>query len=146
MTRKQGYNPLNTIPMDIVAKRVVFDDGDHYDPKIKSNTHCYSTLPLPFWETKDLPLKVRCDPLFEDLTGAIFGNFTVMGLLKGFKYDKWVLRCCCGAYEVRRTKTLRKITGKIDQTRCQSCLDSERLSHREYYKKHGIYPWQEERK
>ena len=140
--RKLGYNPLNTIPRDPVAKRVVFDKGDHYDPNVKANSYCFSTSPLPVRNTKSLPSKVINDPNFKDYTGFKFGNFTVLGLFELHKFDKWVVQCCCGYYEIRRTSTLRKNPSAIDQTRCQSCLDLERLRNRDFFKENGYYPWQ----
>ena len=68
---KLGYNPINTIPRDIVAKRVVYDGGDHYDPKIKSNKHLFSTSPLPIRDIHNIPYHVKNDPNFKDLSGII---------------------------------------------------------------------------
>lgn len=146
MGKVLGYNPLNTIPRDIVAKRVVFNDGDHYDPKIKSNSHLYCTSQPPIRQIEDLPYKVKNDPSFKDLTGIKKGNFTVIGLFNCHVFDKWVLRCCCGNYEIRTAKTFKKIEDRVDQNRCQSCVDLERLRNKDYFKKVGMYPWQERKK
>lgn len=139
---KQGYNPHNTIPRDITAKKVVFDAGEHYDPQIKSNTHCYSTSQPPLRNLDRLPPFVLQDPNYVNLVGHKIGYFTVIGMLLCPKFDKWVLRCLCGNYEVRTAKTIKKITDKVDQNRCQSCLDLERLRNRDYFQIHGQYPWQ----
>lgn len=144
--KKLGFNPLNTIPRDIVAKRVVYDDGDHYIPSTKSIGQCYSTSPLPIRKTNTLPLKILNDPNFHDYTGFKFGNFTVMGLFALDKFDKWVLRCCCGCYEIRRTTILKKNPTAIDQTRCLACVDLERLRNKEFFKTNGCYPWQNPKK
>ena len=146
MNKVLGYNPLNTIPRDIVAKRVVLDDGDHYDPKVKANTYCFSTSPLPMKPINTLPYKVRNDPNFKDLTGVKFGNFTVIGLFALYKYDKWVLQCCCGYYEIRTSTVINKNPTTVDQTRCQSCLDLERLRHKAFFQLNGYYPWQKPKK
>lgn len=137
-----GFNPHHTNPTDIVAKRVVFDDGDRYDPCVKDRTTLYSTVPLPIRSMDKVPIKVRSDPNFKDYTGFKFGNFTVKGLFALHKFDKWVVQCCCGSYEIRRTTVLNKSPTAIDQTRCISCMDLERLRARDYFKKHGEYPWQ----
>lgn len=141
MNKPLGYNEKHTIPRDIVAKRVVYDEGDHYTPTVKSNAHCYSTTPLKVRKNETIPSKVKSDPNFKDFTGYKVGNFTVQGLFYYHAYDKWVLRCCCGNYEIRTTKTLKKISDRIDQNRCQSCVDLERIRHRDYFKEHGKYPW-----
>lgn len=140
---KIGFDPLHTTPRDPVARKVVYAKGDHYDPKIKSDKHLYSTDALPIRSLDNLPYKIKNDPNFSDLSGLKIGYFTVMGLLKCAHFDKWVLRCSCGNYEIRTAKTLKKITDKADQNRCQSCLDLERLRNLDYRREHGIYPWQQ---
>jgi hypothetical protein len=139
---KIGFDILHQIPRDIVAKRVVFDEGDHYDPKVKSNTYLYSTEPLPIKKLTDLPSHVRFDPNFKDYTGFKFGYFTVVGLFALDKFDKWVLRCACGCYEIRRTSVLKKNPQAVDQNRCQSCIDLERLRNKDFFNSNGYYPWQ----
>lgn len=143
MNKPLGFNPKNNIPQDIVAKRVVFDDGDHYNPKVKSNTHCYSTAMPSIRPMESLPYKVKRDPNFKDLTGIKKGYFTIVGLFDCQTFDKWVLRCSCGNYEIRTAKTINKIEDRVDQNCCQSCVDLERLRHKDYWQKHGIYPWQQ---
>lgn len=139
---KLGYNPLNTIPRDITAKRVVYDSGDHYNPKIKSNSHGYSTECPPLENINKLPGMVLKDPNFKNLTGLKIGCFKVMGLLKCKDFNKWVLKCCCGNYEIRTSKTIKKINPeKSDENRCQSCFEVERMRNREYFNKNGFYPW-----
>ncbi len=123
MNKPLGFNPMNTIPRDIVAKRVVYDDGDHYNPKVKSDKHLYCTSQPPLVCLSRLPNMVKNDPNFKDLTGIKKGYFTVIGLFECNDFNKWVLRCCCGNYEVRTTKTINKIRDKADQNRCQSCVD-----------------------
>jgi hypothetical protein len=135
-----GFDKKHQIPRDIVAKRVVFDQGDHYNPKIKGHCYLFSTMPLPI--RSFFPPHVIKDPNFFDYTGFKFGSFTVQGMFKLNKFDKWVLKCCCGNYEIRRTSVLKKNPTAIDQTRCQECMDLERLRNKDYFKIHGQYPWQ----
>lgn len=140
--KKLGYSPQNTIPQDITAKKVVFYDGDHYNPKVKSDKHLFSTKALPIRAWNSLPLKVVKDPNFKDLRGKKFGRFTVEGMLLCNEYNKWVIKCKCGNFEARTTTSLNKMEDRVDKDRCQECVDLERLRHREYWKIHGLYPWQ----
>lgn len=138
-----GYNPLNVIPRDITAKKVVFDVGDHYKPSVKSTSFLYSTDPLPM---KNVEAYMRASNGFQDLTGQKKGYFTVLGLFDTHGYNKWVVRCSCGNQEMRRATSWHKITDQVDQNRCQSCLDLERIRSRDFFQKHGYYPWQEPHK
>lgn len=137
---KLGYNPLNTIPRDITAKKVVYDKGDKYDAKVKGISVLHSTLPLPIRKT--IPNHLKRDPNFRDLSGIKFGYLTVVGLFALDKYDKWVVRCACGCYEVRRSTIINSNPTEIDRTRCLGCLDLERLRHKDFFKRYGYYPWQ----
>lgn len=144
--KKLGYNPMNTIPNNIVAKRVVYDSGDHYNPKVKSNKHLFCTECPSLRKITSLPNKIKSDPSFKDLTGLKKGYFTIIGILDCHDYNKWVLKCVCGNYEVRTTTTFNKIKDQVDQNRCQSCVDLERIRNKDYWKKNGIYPWQVRKK
>ncbi|CAB4166828.1 hypothetical protein UFOVP844_60 [uncultured Caudovirales phage] len=141
-----GYDHLHTIPSNDSALKVVYATGTHYNPKVKSNAHGYSTAQPPLRPPEKWPRKVTIDPLFEDLTGFKVGYFTCIGMLMCNDFNKWVVRCSCGNYEIRKTKTLKRIEDKVDQNRCQSCLDLEQLRHKDYWQIHGRYPWQKPKK
>lgn len=143
MKKGNGFGVMNQIPRDIVAKRVVFDGGDDYKPDVKCSSQLYSTSPLPIKMMSEIPHKVRKDPNFRDFTGYRFGNFVVVGLFALDKFNKWVVRCCCGNYEIRSATLLNKNPSGVDQTRCQGCLDVERIRNRGFFEANGYYPWQE---
>lgn len=144
--KKLGYNHLNTIPVNDTAKNVVYNKGDHYTPKIQNNNVLFSRTPLPILKIYELPKKVLTDPNFKDYTGFKFGNFTVIGIFALHKFDKWVVRCICGFYEIRRTSILKQNPTEIDRTRCSECMDLERLRHKDFFTKNGYYPWQKRKK
>ena len=144
--KRIGYNPLNTISSNIVAKRVVYDKGDHYKPEINCNTYLFSTDPIPTRNMDNLPYYVRNDPNFIDYRDFKYGNFKVIGLFSLDKFDKWVLKCNCGSYEIRRSSVLKRGNPDFEQGRCQSCLDLERLKSKDFLIKNGFYPWKTGRK
>lgn len=137
---------LHTIPSNIVAKRVVYNKGDQYKPKIKNNCTLFSTIQLPIRDWKDIPNHVLKDPNFKDFRGYKFGNFKVIGIFALDKFDKWVCKCCCGCYEIRKASILNKNPTSIDQTRCSLCMDLERIRNKDFFKKNGQYPWQNNKK
>lgn len=141
---KIGFDKNHTIPRDITAKKVVYDSGDHYNPAINCKTYLFSTDPIPTTDIRKLPTYVRKDPNFIDYTGKFFGNFTVIGIFSLNKFNKWVVRCICGCYEIRTTRTIKNAT-KFHEMRCQSCMDLERLRNKDYFSKNGRYPWQNEK-
>ena len=145
MNRKQGFNPLNCIPRDPVAARVVFSHGIQYEASVKSKTQLNQDVPHKMRSISSLPLKVAKDPNFFDFTGFKYGDFIVMGMLYADKFDKWVLRCCCGMYEIRMSSRLKTTPTCKDQTCCQSCMDLARIQNKDYWEKHGLYPWQNKR-
>lgn len=62
------------------------------------------------------------DPGFVDMTGRKIGRLTVVGYLgKGHKGALWLVRCACGAFERRVTRTLKRsaVDGRND--RCGEC-------------------------
>lgn len=135
-------NPHHEIPIDSVARKVVFSNPIHYNHDIKSNTHGHTELCPPMEDLANAPYKLRNDPNFKDLSGKKYGRFKCLGLLKN-TFNKWVLRCVCGNYEIRRTTTLNQMEKKEHSNRCQKCMDTLRLQYRDYKKTHGVYPWGE---
>lgn len=146
MSKSLGCDETHTIPRNITARRVVFDHGEIYNPKIKNTTVLFSTSQLPIRKIDTIPNHVKKDPSFIDYTGSEYGRFIVLGLLDCKDFNKWVLKCCCGNYEIRRATVLNKPPGKMENTRCQECLDLERLRYKDHKQKYGIYPWQKKAK
>ena len=142
MSRDIGFNPHHTIPRDTTALKVVYYKGVEYEPEIKGITYRTQDVPHRMRNIKSLPDKVLKDPNFKDYTGHKYGNFTVVGMLHDVKFDKWVLRCSCGMYEIRRTSRINKPPERFSQEVCQSCLDLARLQHKDFYKKNQCYPWE----
>jgi hypothetical protein len=57
-------------------------------------------------------------PSFEDFTGRRIGRLTVVGRSgKKDRGTRWLVRCDCGRYEGRRTKTLKNLRSD----RCSEC-------------------------
>lgn len=82
------------IPIDRVARRV-FGDGEHWEPPMTRNAQ-------PFVRTWDNP--PECNPLpshAHDYSGIRRGR---MVAFRYFESQKWLCRCDCGAYEIRRIK------------------------------------------
>lgn len=132
----------NDIPIDRVARRVVFQNSDTYNPTVNSNTHIYCTKQPEIRNLNSLPFYVKNDPNFKDYTGFKFGRFKVIGMFFYHKFDKWVVKCCCGFYEVRSTTTLKKIKEiTVVNGCCQSCQDLLRLKDKEEIKKIGVYEY-----
>jgi hypothetical protein len=79
------------------------------------------------------PLPVRVKPTFSnrlhDLTGKKFGRFTVIGLSvegKGASgYGRWVVRCVCGWYSVRKSRSLKSVSAS--EQMCHRCHAIERM-------------------
>ena len=141
---RMGFDEMHTIPRDSVAARVVYHKGVSYEADVRSRTEKHQDVPHEMRDIGSLPFKVRNDPNFRDYTGHRFGDFTVVGMLKAEKFDKWVMRCVCGCYEIRRTYSINRGEHNFAAGRCQSCMDLARIKNRDFFNEHGRYPWQEE--
>lgn len=84
----------------------------------KSLVSADSAVPLP---TKSVP---RGTP---DLTGVRYGRMTVIGMSErgGRKGAKWVVRCLCGTYSLRKTYSVKNPLNHDDM--CAECNYVEQL-------------------
>ena len=76
----------------------------------------------------DIQALTQRDPSFRNLIGVRKGRLTVVAYAgastKKSGGARWVVRCVCGCYEVRRSKTL----GPDSQNdRCNRCNDLQRI-------------------
>jgi len=76
--------------------------------------HIISRFPLP---TKSVPEQVKINPNFIDYTGFEVGSLKVLGMSRSVK-KRWVVRCICGNYELRKSMAL-KFGG--ERSRCSVC-------------------------
>ncbi len=97
-------------PIDRTAAMVT-QKGEHF--KLTPQAHVI--------ESRN-PIPIRsADKNAEDFTGIIFGRFTVIGLSKDIK-KRWVVKCVCGTYAVRRAKMIRKAR---EDDGCYECREME---------------------
>lgn len=105
----------------------VMSKGFKYEPKKKVDIR-----------EQDVPFKMASPSdhrkLSVDLTGKRRGRLTVFGVLEG-KTDMWCVRCDCGKYAIRRTKSLKKEDDGID--RCSLCQHFLYLRRDEFYRRTG---------
>ena len=111
-------NPVNFIPVNRIASIVGFSKGEHYN--FKGNEYS---------RDKDIPYQIRpirhseySNPSFIDITGRKYGRLTVLGLSADVP-KRWVVRCDCGKYSMRQTKSLRL----LNQMMCDECTKVERM-------------------
>ncbi len=120
-----------SVPVDAKAA-IVTGKGVHYEPNYKTNEYCTeSPYPLEMVQLK------KNHP---NLIGAKFGWFTVIGLAKKtnqMSRGKWVVRCVCGTYAYRQSKSIRNPDNSHDC--CRDCR------HLNYLKKRHIYEQSEAR-
>ena len=111
----------NPLPMDRVAARVVFGKGEHWTPVHKSPNEGWDAPP---------PAEAAMPPWATDLTGMRRGHITALRYHRTNKNNgpKWLVRCDCGRYELRRAATWLK-TAAFDA--CQQC-------HSAHFAKHGF--------
>jgi hypothetical protein len=109
---------LTSAPIDRKAAMVTAR-GVHWEPvkNYLSPNEAHSDTPLP---TRPWPATSNGQ---DNLAGRIVGRLTVVGLSADKPSNSmgaaWVVRCTCGAYEHRRTSSLRKSDPK--KMMCRRC-------------------------
>lgn len=117
-------------PINRVAARVVFGKNDNYIPAKKINAPDQD-FPHPMYKNLSEFLK---DPNWRDLTGIRFGRFTTIG--KSIEFNgRWVVRCDCGVYSIRRGKSI--LNPENSQDRCDLCRHLVFLKREEHYRYTG---------
>lgn len=115
-------------PSDKVAGRVA-SRGEHFEWSPPSTT-VHSSDPIPHRAPTAAELIM---PEFVDLTGLKSGRLTVLGIAIDATANgtRWVVRCVCGSYELRRTKYLKACAAgeKVgdDEPLCGSCAYTKKL-------------------
>lgn len=95
---------VTAAPLDAQASAVRDGSGEIYEPPINSAAQAHWKAPPPA-----LKALGKGHP---DLAGHRFGRFTVVrfhgATSKNNPVPTWLVRCACGDYELRRTKTVMK--------------------------------------
>ena len=111
-------------PINATAARVI-SNGTHFNCN-KVIQEFESDTPHPL---KNLPSKT------ENLTGKRVGRFTVLGMSRDLK-KRWVVRCDCGTYSMRRRKAILNPANNMD--RCGECLEIIQIKRSYHFEKTGI--------
>lgn len=116
------YEVKSAAPIDSVAARVTKKGIEYRPDKIIKNLD--SAYPID-----TLPAPKNC----EDLTGLTFGRFVVVGYHG--KGGKWVCRCSCGRYAVRRAKSI--FNKENTKDRCEYCRQIAFIKREEHFRRTG---------
>ena len=128
---KEIINDIHTrVPVNHTAAAVVLGKGVHFIPN-KIITTGDSELPIP---TKPLTRHELSQPQFVDLTGKKFGRFTVIGKSRDHG-ARWVVRCSCGKYSLRKTKAINNPSNAQD--RCEECRHLAHLKREQMWRATG---------
>ena len=110
---------MNRAPINRVAAQVT-GKGVHWDPKKKREAGD-SDMPLPLMPMEKLDYQQRKQ--LAALSGKKFGRMIVIGVAaeQGSKTKpmRFVVRCACGTYTYRRSKSIRNAENSVDC--CDHC-------------------------
>jgi len=120
-------SPMKRRPIDRVAARVTLP-GINYVPNGRM------TLSVPPIASAETPPPVNRPPGKQNLAGMTIGRLTVIRYL-GDKVDKegmtvhsrWLVRCQCGTYELRRARSLRELGSSVDMCHAQ-CVECQNFA------------------
>ena len=120
----------NREPINKLARVVVTFKGDSFTTNKKA--------PCPHWEEK--PPTVIIKSGWRNKIGYSVGRMKVVGLYNFFiqnqegrgprTHRSWLVRCCCGRYEVRKDKTVNN--PQLDDC-CYVCKDVRSSSYKNGY-------------
>ena len=117
---------LTSFPINETAARVT-SKGVHWEPQKKIQT-----------QEADAPFPMKKPPLnIKDVTGHRFGRFSVLGYSADGN-SKWVCRCDCGRYALRKTRAV--LNKENGQDRCELCRHLSYLKRNEVWKRTGKDP------
>lgn len=88
-----------------------------------------------------MPVKSFTGPSDLDLTGNRFGRLVVTGASAEWKSNSmgtaWVVRCDCGYFEIRRSKTIRKQEARTSKM-CSHCDILEAIKNGEHQSRDDV--------
>jgi hypothetical protein len=126
---------LARIDFDAVAPLMPFDKtaaqvaskGEHFHWE-PTGDQLHSELPI---RTRQATPREISDPGYVDLTGAQIGRLRVAGIASFSSLEKrrWVVRCQCGDYEIRRAKFIKRcLSGENPvEPMCMECGYTRKL-------------------
>ena len=121
---------IELAPIDRIAARII-RPGIHFEPKIKR---------LQNHSPEIVPTDPYLGPKEKNLIGLRFHNFTVIGFLKSKRHEKmgplWLVRCVCGEYTSRRSKSLNNPKNKGDK--CDKCRHIDEVNRHYYFLVNGF--------
>lgn len=103
---------------------IVVSEGYSFESK-KIIQAADSHLPIP---------TIKLSNGMKDLTGIKFGKFVVIGFAKKDP-DRWVVKCFCGVYTIRKARAITNPNNTVDQ--CAMCQQLEYIKHQELRKRIG---------
>lgn len=134
---------LRSVDFDTVAPLMPFDKtasqvagkGEHFEYSPPQDV-VRSETPI---ETRRATPREKLDPGYVDLTGVKVGRLSVIGIAAASSQEKrrWVVRCQCGDYEIRRSKVIRRwMEGEnVGGAMCHECGYTQKLLRGEHNEK-----------
>jgi len=122
MARDFFNNPRR--PINKTAAIVLYSEGEHFNSIKKIRQKHWDTPP---------PMKKYHGPKEKNMCGKKFGRFLVVGYFgtssgKASRRALWVVRCSCGSYETRSSKSITNPSNTNDC--CDNCRQLEYLKSR----------------
>jgi hypothetical protein len=114
------------MPFDKTASMVT-SRGEHFEWAPPQNV-IHSETPI---RLRPATPREVLDPGYVDLTGTKVGRLSVMGIaaFSGQEKRRWVVRCQCGDYEIRRAKFIKACLrgDQRDKATCFECGYTRKL-------------------
>jgi hypothetical protein len=118
---------VKSVPVNRTARNVI-SKGTHYEPVAKNpeTESWFADCPPLFDLSSRYAHTLRSNPDWKDLTGNRYGNVTVVGL-SAEKLNRWVCRCVCGRFVMRKASAIKKQTESMRPNMCTICNNAHRV-------------------
>lgn len=120
------------IPVNQTASRVLAS-GTHFIPQGNPSEQCFEIMP----QIRPFPYNYKRK--LSDISGHKYGkhgNMEVIGLSAN-NYGRWVVRCVCGRYVLRKRKAI--FNPKNQHDRCWECDYLKIIKKRDLFRRTGKY-------
>jgi len=114
---------ITSKPINKTAK-LVTSKGIEYKPNKKITQKHWEVCP----QSKSKPKEIK------NISGLKFGSFTVVDYFDS-NPQRWICRCVCGDYEIRKAKAIINTENNIDS--CDNCRHLRFLQRNDKYRKYG---------
>ena len=114
---------ITSAPLNGTAARVLSQRGEHYYIELKPSPHKHWDIPPAMLSVAEMTrLNPQHGAMARATIGRRFGRLTVVGYPEEQnpkKKARWVVRCTCGSYEIRKMPSIKRGAAEAMCMKCE---------------------------